>query len=207
MISHRYRCIFVHIPKTGGTSMEDVIWPGPRAESELWMGFVKPFHNKYQTGGLQHLKARQIRAEVGWEIFQSYFKFTIVRNPWDKAVSQWCYLSQRPDLQAYLGLSADAPLAEYLEAAALSDHVQVMPQVDFIRDDKDQLLVDMIGRFETLGQDAQIIFQKLGLEDAALPHTTRSSRRPDYRPYYDDGTRQRVGDLYARDIAAFGYEF
>lgn len=207
MISHRYRCIFIHIPKTGGTSIEDVIWPGPRSEAELWMGFVKPFRNKYQTGGLQHLKARQIREEVGAEAFASYFKFAIVRNPWDKVISQWSYLRLRKDLQDYLGVSADAPLGRYLDAISGSDHVQVMPQADFILDENDRPLVDMIGRFETLEADAGRVFERIGLTDVMLPHTTRSTRDRDYRIYFDDETRQRVAELYGRDIARFGYEF
>lgn len=65
MISHTRRCIFVHIPKTGGTSVENLIWPMPRTANDLWMGFRDNYHNKYQTGGLQHLLATQIRSEVG----------------------------------------------------------------------------------------------------------------------------------------------
>ena len=61
MISDALRCIFVHIPKTGGSSIEDVLWPEERSPEDLWMGFVDDYHNKYQTGGLQHLLARQIR--------------------------------------------------------------------------------------------------------------------------------------------------
>ncbi len=44
------------------------------------MGTGDTNHNKYQTGGLQHLLASQIQKEVGDEIFEKFFKFTIVRN-------------------------------------------------------------------------------------------------------------------------------
>jgi hypothetical protein len=81
MISDTLNCIFVHIPKSGGTSIEDVLWPGARAESDLWMGSIDAYHNKYQTGGLQHLLARQIRQEVGVEKFSRCFRFSFVRNP------------------------------------------------------------------------------------------------------------------------------
>ena len=126
------------------------------------MGFVSPNRNKFQTGGLQHLQARHILAEAGEEVFRGYFKFAMVRNPWDKVISQWRYLSQRPDL---------------------------------------------LGRFETLEADAGAIFTRIGLPDARLPHVTRSDRAADYRTYYDAGTNGSVAELYARDIALFGYSY
>ncbi len=207
MISHDRRCIFIHIPKTGGTSIEDAIWPKPRREEDLWMGFVAPGRNKYQPGGLQHLLARQVRLEVGADVFARYFKFAIIRNPWDRVISQYRYLAQRPDLQDYIGVKADAPLAQYLDAASRSDHVQVMPQLAFLRDEDGTILVDMIGRFENLAADAARIFDAIGLGSTVLPHRTRSDRMADYRAYYDDETRQRVAELYAGDIAHFGYAF
>ena len=110
MISYKHNCIFVHIPKTGGTSIENIIWPfnkKPRAESNLWKGTGDTNHNKYQTWGLQHLLASQIQKEVGDEIFEIFFKFTIVRNPWDKVVSQYIYMKKRKDLREFIGMKED----------------------------------------------------------------------------------------------------
>lgn len=207
MISHRHHCIFVHIPRTGGTSIENVMWPGERSEAELWMGFVSPFHNKYQTGGLQHLFARHIRLEVGEQVFQDYFKFAIVRNPWDRLVSQFCYLDRRPDLRDFMGVPEGMPFAQYVEQAATSGHVQITPQYDFIYDETGDPLVDYIGRFETLQHDAATVFERIGLEDVSLPVANTSSRHRDYRSYYDGATRSRVEELYAKDIERFGYRF
>ena len=108
MICRDRKIIFIHIPKTGGTSIEDVIW-GPdrkrRTAEQLWMGIVAPGRNKYQTGGLQHLLATQVRKEVGVDLFNRCFKFAMVRNPWDKAVSQFVYMKTRRDLRRHIGIN------------------------------------------------------------------------------------------------------
>lgn len=207
MISRQHHCIFVHIPRTGGTSIENVIWPAERSEAELWMGFVQPHHNKYQTGGLQHLYARHIRHEVGEQTFQDFFKFAFVRNPWDKLVSLYSYLDRRPDLRQFMNVPEGTPFAEFIGLAAASGHVQAAPQVDFIYAEDGEPLVDYIGRFERLAEDAAIVFERIGLEDAALPAANASARRRDYRAYYDGAMAQRVADIYQRDIAAFRYRF
>lgn len=207
MISRRHHCIFVHIPRTGGSSIENVIWPGERGAADLWMGFVRPHHNKHQTGGLQHLYARHIRQEVGEETFQDFFKFAFVRNPWDKLVSLFAYLGRRPDLREFMSVPEGTPFADFIELAAQSGHVQAAPQVDFIYSEDGEPLADFIGRFERLAEDAATVFARIGLEEAILPAANASARSRDYRAYYDDATAQRVADLYARDIERFNYRF
>ncbi|MDY7009062.1 MAG: sulfotransferase family 2 domain-containing protein [Cyanobacteriota bacterium] len=120
MISDRYKCIFIHIPKTTGSSIEDVIFPHPRSEEQFW-----GLPNKYQTGCLRHLMVKHIKLEVSSDIFKSYFKFTVIRNPWDKAVSQFCYTQQkRPDLLKLLNLSKSSSFQEYLHKISEKNHVQ-----------------------------------------------------------------------------------
>ncbi len=114
MISDQHRCIFVHIPKCGGTSIEDLIWPAPRREADLWMGFIDAYNNKYQTGGLQHLTARQIRTEVGESRFAAYWRFSIVRNPFDRLVSQYASMPLRPDLCDFIGFAPEGDFNSYL---------------------------------------------------------------------------------------------
>ena len=91
MISHKHKVIFVHIPKCGGVSMEGVLFKPRQRRSKKYL-FGSP--NKYQTGGLQHLMSSHIIEEVGEDIFNQYFKFSFVRNPWDKMVLSTIILLQ-----------------------------------------------------------------------------------------------------------------
>ena len=204
MISHVHKCIFVHIPKCGGTSLEAVIWPGERHASDLWMGFIDRYHNKYQTGGLQHLHADQIRAEVGEDCFKSYFKFAFIRNPFDKAVSQYSYMRVRPDLREFIGMHENDPFSRYLELLPTRLHVQWEPQVPFLFDRNGGCLVDFIGRYENLAQDAQTVLRRLRI-DAELPHINRGTH-DDYRTYYQQDDVAKVNLLYGSDLTTFSYE-
>lgn len=206
MISDIYRCVFIHIPKCGGTSIEDIIWPMPRKEEDLWMGFINKFENKYQTGGLQHLKAWQVRDEVGEDIYNSYFKFTFVRNPWDKAVSQFSYMKDRKDLRDFIGMKEKTTFKEYLYLIQKKKHIQWEPQYDFIFDRDGNIMVDKIGRLETFESDVKEIIQILGLSIDSIPHAKKSKRK-NYEEYYDDESREIVLDLYRKDVEFLGYSF
>lgn len=206
MISHLHRCIFVHIPKTGGTSIEDVIWPGPRTTADLWMGFVDRYRNKYQSGGLQHLLATQIRSEIGIEIFSSYYKFTMVRNPWDKAVSQFSSMDQREDLRDFIGMKKGDSFKRYAGLITKKMHVQWEPQVNFLRDSNGELLVDYVGRYETFSESVFHVLDTIGISARAIPHRKKGRRGP-YQHYYDDESREMITAIYAADIEAFGYRF
>ena len=170
------------------------------------MGFVRPGHNKYQTGGLQHLLAKQIRAEVGQSTFEAFFKFSIVRNPWDKVVSQFLYMQKRDDLRARIGMEKDASLKRYLELIQRVEHVQWCEQWRFVSDDSGAALVDFVGRFENFAADVESVLKRLGTVCNQLPHEMKSNRTH-YRDYYDHQSREMVATIYRRDIDTFGYEF
>lgn len=209
MISYKYNCIYVHIPKTGGTSIEEIIWPGMenRTVAELWMGFVDPYHNKYQTGGLQHLLASQIRQEVGDRVFNECYRFTVVRNPWDKAVSQYAYMKQRKDLRDFIGMQEDDSFKTYLSLIRKREHVQWTPQYKFFLDDNGDQLVDFIGRFESFDDDVFTILGNLDIRVPAIPHINKSTARRHFREHYDDESADMVRELYRQDIELLGYQW
>src|SRR4030095_884398 len=205
MISHQHKCIFIHIPKCGGTSLENIIWPEPRKTSDLWMGFISKYHNKYQTGGLQHLTANLIRQEVGSEKFNEYYKFTIVRNPWDKAVSQFFYMQKRPDLREYIGMKQEDSFKKYLQLTFSKLHVQWEKQHRFIVDDNGEILVNFLGRLECFQKDAASILDHLNIRET-IPHVNATQHRH-YTEYYDQESQEMLANYYHEDIRILGYSF
>ena len=178
--------VFIHINKTGGSSIEHAL--GIRHE---------------------HLTALEKRADVGECRFEQKFRFTVVRNPWDRVASHYFYRVKTN--QTGLG-ARTIPFTEWVRRAyAERDPVyydkprMFMPQLDWLSDASGGLLVDFVGRFERLQADFDAICARLGIE-APLPHE-RSSGKGDYRSFYDDATAEIVADCFARDIERFRYGF
>lgn len=207
MISHRHRCILVHIPKTGGSSIEDILWTAEeRTKENLYRGLVDTYSNKYQTGGLQHLLAKQVREEVGTEVFQSYFKFGFVRNPWDRAVSNYLFAKRSRHILDFLELPYRVSFNQFLYATCKKDHVQWAPQKPFLFDEEGVQLVDFIGRFEDFENQVRQALKVIHVEPKVIPHSIKSKRGP-YPFYYNARTKGLIAERYAEDIEFFGYKF
>jgi hypothetical protein len=198
MISHEFRCIFVHIQKTGGSSIRRAL-------------------NMVQHDADKHRLAAELRPKYRSEEWNSYFKFAFVRNPWDRLVSWWEMIQQNAaarkpmnGFQFYV-LSRATTFEEFVLRCGEDYHDHdgskciFRNQVDYIHGDGD-IFVDFVGRFETLHEDFERVRSRLAAPTAALPHLNRSTHRH-YSSYYTESLRELVSDRYARDIAAFGYRF
>jgi hypothetical protein len=216
VISDLHKTIFIHIPKTGGASVEKILWPdiSKRSTKHLWQGLINKYHNKYQTGGLQHLHAEQIRKEIGVCRYKEYFKFTIVRNPWERTISQFFYLKKKDDLLEFIGLKRTNSLKEYLHKIQRKLHVQWESQYNFLFDSDGISRVDYIGRFENLKKDIIVALLEinkqqdveLDLTNFKMPHLNKGYH-DHYSAYYDDESKEMVAQIYSQDISVFGYQF
>ena len=179
-------CAFVHINKTGGSSIE-------RA---LGLPFA-------------HLTAVELRDLIGPSRWERRFSFGFVRNPWDRVVSHYHYRVKTNQT----GLATNPiPFDEWVvRAYGERDPVyydqprMFQPQYRWLCDDDGVELVDFVGRFERLADDFDEVCRRLGV-DAALPHL-KKSKHTDYRELYSDETRDIVGRIFAEDLARYGYEF
>lgn len=206
MLSHADKTIFVHIPKTGGQSVETAFlkrhglsWPEraplllrPRAPDESG------------PDRLAHLYAREY-VELGFveqALFDRYFKFTVVRNPWARAVSEYKYERKiaGPSFEHFI-------VAALREGKPLANDRHIVPQVTYLRGKDGSVLVDRIIRFERLGEAFAEVTTELFGAPLPLPRRNVAKNRTDYRAYYNETTRTIVEEYYREDIAAFGYTF
>lgn len=82
----------------------------------------------------------------------------------------------------------------------------LVPQIDFLVDEDDRVIVDFIGRFENLNEDWRNVCGVIGI-DEQLPKRNSRREKEHYSTYYDDDTLEVVRRRFQRDIKVFGYEF
>jgi len=177
---------FIHINKTGGSSVEKAL-----------------------NMPLEHKTALEKIEEIGYDVWNRRLTFTVIRNPWDKVVSHYHYrvkTNQTSLSKKSIGFR------EWLQRAYrdrdpfyYDDPKMFMPQMDWLSDSDGNLLVDEIIRFEHLNQEFSVVMKKLG-KRVNLPHV-KSSKRGNYKSYYDDDAVQIVQNCFEKDIDFFGYTF
>ena len=201
MINHKHKFIFIHIPKTGGTSVDE-----------------------FFTGKMQkHACMKDYIDNLGSNLVKKYFKFCIVRNPWDKTVSHHTMINNRileghPKTVRIYGKKIH-PFKEYVvENMGMKDRsgtefetkhshdFDTMDQLNWISDFNGNICIDYIMRLENMQQYFNIICDKIGIPRQQLPHENKTKHKH-YTEYYDDETREIVAEQYEKDIEYFGYKF
>ena len=180
--------IFIHINKTAGTSIGKAIGLPMKG----------------------HLTATEVIARIGVDKWNAAYKFTLVRNPWDKVVSHYEYRRKKNKTEiASQNISftdwVKMTYGEEKDTFYYNNPRSFQPQVDWLRDTEGKISMDFIGKFESINEDFQHIKSVIGL-DTILPHLN-ASIRTNYQEYYDDETRTIVARWFREDIEEFGYSF
>jgi hypothetical protein len=226
IVSHRHRYIFVRTRKTAGTSVEialskfcgpddiitrdaddalrrDLGYPGPQNDGGVPLRhYTFSEWRRLLTRGERarfknHMPAARIRALVGEEVWRSYYKFAIERDPWDKAISLYYWRTRHE--------APRRPLLQFLQevgARSLSNaHI-------YLIDGK--LAVDRMIRYENLAEQLEEVRLRLGLpESLALPRAkgTHRSERSHYAQLIGAAERAVIDAACAREIELLGYRF
>jgi hypothetical protein len=190
------KCIFVHVTKCAGISI-----------------CMSLFGN---LGGA-HLRIPHYQLVFSKREFEDYFKFTFVRNPWDRLVSAFLFLKKgganRTDkLWAEENLSCfrdfNTFVTDWVDRKNINKWKHFVPQYKFICEPRSQIpSVDFIGRFEHLNEDYSYIQNRLGSKSDLQHLNSTEGRKRGYKEYYTEATQKIVADVYQEDIRIFGYDF
>ncbi len=231
MISHKNKCIYIHIPKVAGTSIIEILKDPETEGTEN----KKPFcdYELIFDPPPPHFRVRDYLTygRISEMQFKSYFKFSFVRNPWARLVSEYVYRNH-----AWKYPFKDYIFKHFPDPTWSDEYCHVIPQYYFLYDDKGNRLVDFVGKFENLQKDFNEVCRLLDIPARHLSHSNPSKSffklRSDagfcdrlkrlrgrlswsqkqntfdhYSKYYDAETKEYVAELYKKDIEAFSYEF
>ena len=230
MLSHEYKCIFVHIPKVAGQSIEHVFLNLHGLTWETRSPLLLRANEDPELGPprLAHLKASEYVScgHITQEKFDSYFKFAFVRNPWSRLVSIYTYLGYFEVMPFKQFISED-----FSSATAWEPHLFIKSQYDYLFDENGKQLVDYIGRFEDLQSGFNQVCSEMGLSEITLPYVNKTKKNVggvqrlkkvikqispfhknysvpgSYTQYYDKESIQYVKNLYEKEIDIFEYRF
>jgi len=216
LLSLNHRFLFVHIAKTGGTSVRAALQGRRWLDPWYWPMFLcsRLSHlsgHRIATKLPRHGKIVAAKEMLPKEFFESLFKFAFVRNPWDLQVSSFHHI--RRERPQYLGGHED--FEDFLRwkldpQRAYQYHVDtsIELQSDYLIDLRGNVIVDFIGRYERLEEDFSEACRRIRIPEPALPHQRRAiDRKKDYRSYYNDETARLVADHFRRDVEILGYTF
>ena len=229
MICREFNCLFVHVPKTAGQSIEqffcDLLHLDWDSEADRRQLLLQANDDPSRgTEKLAHLSASEYVDDgyIPAAEFDGLYRFSFVRNPYRRIVSEYLYRNY-----FHHRSFSDFVLNRLPEPGWDDKYRHVMPQYDMLHDSSGKLLVDFVGRFEDLKADFDRVCAKLGIEDSSLPHRNKSdkasrnarrrlrnlvwlngeNRKKKWSDYYDETTLAAVTELYRNDIETFGYQF
>jgi len=217
MISNEHRCIFIHIPKTAGTSIEKKLGLFEEVDRDVQdhrtFRELEPFSFNHLASLFQpsdpYLLKRirnnfKGKSTLPSREFDEYFKFGFVRNPWARVFS-WYRNVMRDDYHLKtLGLTNDCSLKEFL--VETPDQWALRTQMYWLKDSRGGISLDFIGKFERLAEDFEFVAKQIGLDDWQLPHLIVGDVKS-YTEAFDAESRDLVAEKYAEEIDYFQYKF
>lgn len=208
LISHQKKFIFIHVYKVAGTSVRKVLNPYCKKPPVFQNPISRLIFEINQIGPPDtnnfhgHISAKEIKTQIGQPLFDKYFTFGFVRNPWDWQVSLYHFALQNTKHHQHEMTKAFGSFDAYLEWRVNSDlHLQK----EFLFDG-DRQIVNFIGKMENIQEDFAIVCDKIGIKKTSLPRANKSNRNK-YQSYYNSYTKELVAKHFKEDIESFGYTF
>lgn len=150
-----------------------------------------------------HDSIRAAQRRMPTETFNRYFKFAFVRNPWDRLVSEYEFLLERPSHGRHARVKKLDGFEHFIKMQIPRKDAY---QINMLCDRRGKLLMDFVGKLENLQGDWQTVCERIGIPHQQLQRKNATQHRH-YQDYYDNNSRQLVARHWAREIELFGYSF
>lgn len=215
IISQTHRFIFVHVPKSAGTTVTHQL-SALTTYKDLELGGtsfgegIAPYYGK-RFKLRKHSTANEIREVVGPQTWSECFTFGFVRNPFARAYSIYKFLRSWQDWPGWEEMQQHETFASFVHSQFFEGDGpdrMLKPQRFWLRNEEGNLLTEFVGRVERLNQDLPHVFQRLGVEihTEKAGRKNQSSEEGEWRKLYDDSsTVARVVERYRVDFDLFGY--
>lgn len=212
--SPKHGYIFIHIPKTGGTSLARALEARAAADDIMLGDTPKALKRRHKARGVaaagrlwKHSMLADIVGLVTPEQIAQARVFTMVRNPWDRVVSYYHWLQGQSFNHPAVAMAKTLAFSAFLNDPQIMASLQAHPYGRYVTDADGRERCDLFVRLEHLEEDIARLEQLIGLRVGPLPHDNRSERKKSYRSYYSKEDQHLVGDLLKEDISRFGYQF
>ena len=213
IISSGRRYIFVHIPKTGGTSLTLAL-EGRAMKDDILIGDTpKARQRRGRLAGLpargrlwKHATLADIEGAVSSEVIADSLIVALVRNPWDRIVSYYHWLLAQEFAHPAVRIAQDHDFTGFLTHPHSRETLAADRAGRYVTGSDGVERPALFMRLEHLAEDIAPFEAHLGFR-LKVPAVNRSERARDHRGYYSDATRALVAELCAEDIARFGYRF
>ncbi|MGR3503812.1 sulfotransferase family 2 domain-containing protein [Pseudaestuariivita sp.] len=212
IISPGRRLIFVHIPKTGGTAMALALEARAMKDDIMIGDTPKARQRKGRLKGLsvpgrlwKHSTLRDVDGLVTEEMRAKFCVFTLVRNPWDRAVSYYHWLREQGFDHPAVARAKSMEFGDFVQHPETRAAFAANSYASYVTDPDGVCRAHFV-RLEHLAEDLAPIEAHLGFR-IEMPRANASARREDFRVYYDSAARQAVGKACCEDVAKFGYVF
>jgi hypothetical protein len=204
MISKKNKIIFIHVPKTGGSSIEksliDIFDETIKIngdQTSIVDKLKKPKKNSFNS--LKHATAEELKCQYGEEIFNVYTKFSVIRNPWDRLLSLYYWSNGRS--KPY---NKDVFIKKILKKNPDNANRSVWTLNKYLCDKEGNLIVDNLINFDNLNKEFNNFCIKEGLGDKKLPHiNSRNVERYSYTDIMDNEVIELIGEYYKKEINKF----
>ncbi len=220
LISYKYKFIFIHNYKVAGSSVKDALKSCSLESPFLRSHYLNAKLEKYaffrflnrlrgRKGHLdkftlfkKHDKGKDLKNKLSKDIWTNFFKFGFVRNPWDWQVSLYHFMLKSKNHFQHNQIKKLNNFDSYIKWRV---NKNLKLQKEYFYDEKNNCLVDFIGKIENIDEDFNEICNKIGIK-ATMPHKNQTKHKQ-YQEYYNLHTRELIAKNFREDIELFNYQF